>query len=317
MRYFIITILLIANCLFAKSQVGINTNTPKGVFNISTNGSTSSNGNLIMRVNSNGEANLILGNVDETLTENVSLFLNDPNKGLLLNNVSLKSIDDTETVPDPTNGMLVYNNNISDSSVSSLLSVSPGLYFNQDKFWRRLFTVVGSINTNTTAYIRDLGTISSASAIGTGNTYQPTTYITNIDTGAGAVSLYTRTPSSGNTEKGTSSFEIPESGNYVFIFRWYGHPYSRSTNIITDYNYYAYLFKTGETTPLCYTLVKPWLTSNFSTSFSIMTPPTLEKGDMIEIRIGQETLGTAAEWRLISHANTSANRTSLVFFKYK
>lgn len=307
----------IINCLSAQSQIGINTTFPKGIIDINSGNEESMNDDLIIKINSTGEANVIIGGADETsLTNNTSLALNDSTKGLLLNVVALQSTNDKATVPDPLNGMILYNTNTSDTEEKSdVFNVKPGLYFHQDNLWRRLYSTM-RISRNTVAYIRDLATVSNVSAIGVGNFYQPTKYITNIETGAGANTLYTRIPTTDNTEKGSSSFEVPESGSFVFIIRWYGHPYARTTPVITDYNYYAYIFKSGETTPLCYTLVKPWLTSNFSTSFSIMATPHLEKGDMIEIRIGQESSAQAAEWRLISHEKGLANRTSFVYFKY-
>lgn len=310
-------VISIINCLFVESQIGINTIAPKGIIDINTGSEDSIKDDVIIKINSTGEANVIIGGIDDTsLTDNTSLALNDSTKGLLLNVVSLKSTNDTVTIVDPLNGMIVYNTHASDTEeASDVFNVKPGLYFHQDNLWRRLYSTM-RISRNAVAYIRDLGTVSNVSAIGTDNFFQPTQYITDIETGAGATTLYTRLPSTDNTEKGSSSFEVPESGSFVFIIRWYGHPYARTTAVVTDYNYYAYIFKSGESTPLTYTLVKPWLTSNFSTSFSIMATPHLEKGDVIEIRIGQEDPAQAAEWRLISHEKGLANRTSFVYFKY-
>lgn len=152
------------NCFFAKSQVGINILNPQGLIDIKANKTTSTEDHFMIKVNSVGEASVIVGSID-SYPENASLVLNSSNKGLRLNDVSLKSIDDTETVPNPTDGMLVYNNNTSDpSEVSSLFSITPGVFFNQDKFWRRLYTVTSTGPTNGIAYVRDLATISKVSA---------------------------------------------------------------------------------------------------------------------------------------------------------
>ena len=318
MRSNFFIIFLVVGLLSANSQVGINMINPKGIINISAKNDALLSNDLIIKVNSSGEANIVLGG-DSQDTDNTSLALKETNKGLLLNRVALKSTDDQQTVPNSLDGMLIYNTNTSDpSEISNLFSVEPGVYFSQDKFWRRMYTVVSGISgEDKIAYIRDLGTtdINSSAYLRTDNPYQPTTRITNVETGAGAKLFYTRIPTTNNRTLGETAFEIPETGRFVFIFRWYGHPYSRTT-IIEDNDYYVYLFKSGDSKPLAYTLVKPWLASNFNTSFSIMSTPPLNKGDKIEILMGHISSSTSAEWRLISHGNTSANRTSFVYFKY-
>lgn len=107
--------LLTASLLPVFAQVGINTKFPQGVFNIDAKGDNLSASpttaqlanDVIINTSTDGKANMSLGG--KALNQ-AQLNLLSKNKGMGLNIVELLSVNDKVTVPNPVDGMIVYNN---------------------------------------------------------------------------------------------------------------------------------------------------------------------------------------------------------------
>ena len=276
------------------AQVGIGTTNPVGILNIDIlkNNSPIPTGSqlkddLIFRLNTNNEANLVIGG--EPLNKETSLELNAPDKALLLNRVALTDVSDINTVPSPRDGMMVYNTNAGGSGEEDVM---PGTYLNMNNEWMRLtdYTASGT------------STVSKIGAL-TGNVLA--TPVTNKTTGAGASQF----PLS-------QSIIINNAGRYVFSFRLYGG--MSITGQVCD-DYYLYLFrKTGSTEVLLsridMVVGKGSSNSAYNTYFPIMQTPYLNLNDEVIIKIGRRN--GAQNWTLRGSTNVNeANRTTFVYWK--
>lgn len=290
--YFLCLAFLLAGTCTA--QVGIGTTNPVGILNIDIlkNNSPIPTGSqlkddLIFRLNTNNEANLVIGG--EPLNKETSLELNAPDKALLLNRVALTDVSDINTVPSPRDGMMVYNTNAGGSGEEDVM---PGTYLNMNNEWMRLtdYTASGT------------STVSKIGAL-TGNV--SATPVTNKTTGAGASQF----PLS-------QSIIINNAGRYVFSFRLYGG--MSITGQVCD-DYYLYLFrKTGSTEVLLsridMVVGKGSSNSAYNTYFPIMQTPYLNLNDEVIIKIGRRN--GAQNWTLRGSTNVNeANRTTFVYWK--
>lgn len=120
------------------AQIGINTQNPRGVFHIDKKGNSGSFTNLeddiiISSDNANG-VNVSIGGLP---VPGASVALYSSTKGFLPNRVQLTSSVDVTTVPNPEEGMLVYNIAASGVYPNNTL---PGYYIYKGSKWLRLRT---------------------------------------------------------------------------------------------------------------------------------------------------------------------------------
>jgi hypothetical protein len=292
-RYIYILCLAVLSTGICTAQIGIGTVNPVGILNVDIlkNNSPTPTGSqlkddLIFRLNTNNEANLVIGG--EPLNKEASLELNAPDKALLLNKVALTSVEDSSTVPSPRDGMMVYNTNAGGSGEEDVM---PGTYLNMNKEWIRLADHIVS------------GT-STASKIGALTSNISATPVTNKATGAGATTFILN-----------QSIIINNAGRYVFSFRLYGG--MSITGQVCD-DYYLYLFKkTGATEVLLsridMVVGKGSSSSTNNTYFPIMQTPYLNLNDEVIIKIGRRN--GAQNWTLQGSATLIANRTTFVYWK--
>ncbi|MBF0577142.1 hypothetical protein [Dysgonomonas sp. GY617] len=119
-------------------QVGINTKDPIGLFHIdhlfNTSGSIGLLDDFIVADDGNGGVSAALGGIPSA---NASLSMNDPNQGFLLNRVKLTSTTDHTTVPNPVEGMLVFNT--ARMGVFPYNTI-PGIYLYNGSIWLKMET---------------------------------------------------------------------------------------------------------------------------------------------------------------------------------
>ena len=122
----------------AQAQVGINTKNPQGVFHIdplsNTVASTGILDDFIVANDGKGGISVALGGIPAA---NASLSMNDPNQGFLPNRVELTSVTDRTTVPNPVQGMLVYNTGRRGVFPDNTI---PGIYVYNGTKWLRMQT---------------------------------------------------------------------------------------------------------------------------------------------------------------------------------
>lgn len=121
-----------------QAQVGINTKSPQGIFHIdplsNTAGGVGLLDDFIVANDGKGGVSVALG---ATPSVNASLSMNDPNQGFLPNRVELTSVTDKTTVPNPVQGMIVYNTGRRGVFPDNTI---PGIYVYNGTKWLRMQT---------------------------------------------------------------------------------------------------------------------------------------------------------------------------------
>lgn len=214
-----------------------------------------------------------------TINTSAQLELADNNKAFLPNRVPLTSATDNVTVPNPVNGMMVYNT----ASVPAQ-GLSSGYYYWRDGSWNRLVDKIPQ----TTLNLRDLQTATTSSA-----------------------------NDANNTDKGAlmnfGTIVIPEDGSYAFTFRLYGTISPRPTTIGTSIFYYIALMS-GTTIKDSAEMDLVSGTGSVLT-YSITLGATFQAGQVVTFRLSNHP-SSAYPWALTSRPNTTAaNRTSMVWWK--
>ncbi len=120
------------------AQVGINTQSPLGIFHLDELGDTSGSSNIkddiIIASDGATGVNVSVGGLP---VKGASIALHSVNKGFVPNVVKLKSTQDISTVPNPTVGMVVYNAEASGVYPNNTLV---GYYLYNGTQWQRLRT---------------------------------------------------------------------------------------------------------------------------------------------------------------------------------
>ncbi|MFR9165932.1 MAG: hypothetical protein ACLVKO_06845 [Dysgonomonas sp.] len=234
----------------------------------------------------------------------IQLEMGGENSAFLPNRIALKSLDDLTTIPNPVDGMLIYN-----TTDNSALDLHPGIYYFGEGKWVSVFTseVVSTIE------YRDLS----------GN-FSPN----NTDTKAherpdNATTLSWKDPNN-PTLAASSYIEIPEDGSYAFSFRLYG---SHVTNGPLREVFYLWALRNNSTLaadrldvaelniPLAYEAT----TNKRNLSYTVTLTAICRKGEKIYFRVGIPNNYPACT--LIGNPKTSTsqdpvpNRTSMIFWK--
>ncbi|SHE40969.1 hypothetical protein SAMN05444362_101268 [Dysgonomonas macrotermitis] len=120
------------------AQVGINTQTPQGIFHIDNKGDTSGTTNMkddiVIASDGGSGVGMSIGGAPVT---GASIALHSEAKGFVPNRVKLTSALDITTVPSPVEGMVVYNTLASGIYPDNTL---PGYYSYNGSRWKRLRT---------------------------------------------------------------------------------------------------------------------------------------------------------------------------------
>lgn len=133
--------------------------------------------------------------------------------GFVPNKVALTGTNDLLTVPNPIDGMLIYN-----TTDNVTLGLTPSLYYFTDGEWIKLYTreVVSTIE------YRDLfgGSDTRPETIPNGGSFIPEDGSKAHENPDQASTMYWTDPTNPTTY-GSKTINIPEDGSYAFSFRFY------------------------------------------------------------------------------------------------
>ncbi len=278
--------------VYASSQVGINTLFPIGNFIIDTNGDnisatptpTQFKNDVVFSKSTDNEA--ILG-VGAMPYNSAQLYLNSNNKALGLNKVTLASSFDVVTVPNPTDGIVVYNKDA---------TIDDGVYFFSDTQW-------GKMATN----------IYAGSFINLLNLSSPDVVTKPITPAQLSAELYSTGVELKFVTKENGAIEILEDGAYSFNMHLSGYVSTGSSEFAY---YYVFLVNdTNHSVADSYTVaLRP--NSNAQQTASVFLNANFKKNDVVKIYVCHES-ETNRIWSLKSSAPGSNNlvRSYMVFWK--
>ena len=278
--------------VYASSQVGINTLFPIGNFIIDTNGDnisatptpTQLKNDVVFSKSTDNEA--ILG-VGAMPYNSAQLYLNSNNKALGLNKVTLASSFDVVTVPNPTDGIIVYNKDA---------TIDDGVYFFSDTQW-------GKMATN----------IYAGSFINLLNLSSPDVATKPITPAQLSAELYSTGVELKFVTKENGAIEILEDGAYSFNMHLSGYVSTGSSEFAY---YYVFLVNdTNHSVADSYTIaLRP--NSNAQQTASVFLNANFKKNDVVKIYVCHES-ETNRIWSLKSSAPGSNNlvRSYMVFWK--
>lgn len=289
----IFIVLMFWGCsVYASSQVGINTLFPIGNFIIDTNGDnisatptpTQFKNDVVFSKSTDNEA--ILG-VGAMPYNSAQLYLNSNNKALGLNKVTLASSFDVVTVPNPTDGIVVYNKDA---------TIDDGVYFFSDTQW-------GKMATN----------IYAGSFINLLNLSSPDVVTKPITPAQLSAELYSTGVELKFVTKENGAIEILEDGAYSFNMHLSGYVSTGSSEFAY---YYVFLVNdTNHSVADSYTVaLRP--NSNAQQTASVFLNANFKKNDVVKIYVCHES-ETNRIWSLKSSAPGSNNlvRSYMVFWK--
>lgn len=310
-----ILVLLIAclNILCIHAQIGIKTQNPKGILHIDGLGNNPKNGAIsniqklddLVILPSGGSMNVGIGTIPEN-NSNAQLELGAVNSAFLPNRVALSDILDKTTVPDPEDGMIVYN-------TTNNLSMQPGLYSYYGNKWNKLLIkdVVSVIE------YRDLW-VGGTSSSGAGSA-APTENTKAYENPQYSAPLYWADPTTGI--KAQQYIILPETGSYAFSFRMY---MQQSNNAVNRAVMYLWAMKgnsvsTADVYDVAELNVPTYSESNADhrrMTVSVTLAVTGKKGDQVCIRWGAPSSRTWPHGNLIANPlKIVPQKTSLIFWK--
>lgn len=293
MKYTLIALIALLATTSIHAQIAINTETLTGLFNVSGSVNNTITDDLIVDVDSSGK-DVVLG-LGAKPIDQAQVYLSNSTKAFIPNKVALSSSIDLTTVPNPTEGMLVFNTNVTTANNR----VQKGLYEFVDGKWQYLFL---------SSYIGGR--------------------VNRLDLKANHV-----TSQKGSSQFGTASdnmafddIVIKEAGAYAFSFRLYGgislapgghfetNGYDRGT-------FYIWLIKGNGNTPVDVAELNPVLYQNTSTTYSVILGGQFNVGDIVKIRLftfpvpNWTFLWTLYARPIVDGADPRADRTSLIYWK--
>lgn len=290
-KIFIILMLLVCS-IHAFSQVGINTRFPIGHFIIDSKGDNVSviptsdqlRNDVILDVSTDNEAILSVGAMPYNSAQ---LYLGANNKALGLNRVTLASSFDVGTVPNPTDGTVVYNKDA---------SMEDGVYFFSDTQW-------GKMSTN----------IYAGSFINLLNLSSPDVVTKPISPAQLSAELYSAGAELKFVTKENGAIEILEDGAYSFNMHLSGYVSAGSSEFAY---YYVFLVNaTNHSVVDSYTVA---LRPNINTqqTASVFLNANFKKNDAVRIYICHESI-TDRIWTLKSSApgSTDLVRSYMIFWR--
>lgn len=316
-----ITIFLIAcfSVSYIQAQVGIKTNNPKGALHIDGKGDNPESGTIsnaqikndLCIDSSLGSMNVGIGAIPKD-DSNIQLELGGNSSAFLPNRVALTGVSDKNTVSDPVDGMIVYN---TQSTGSGSEEVSPGLYtFFNDKWNAVLTKDIASVIER-----RDLW-------VSSGNYIQPTLNADAHSTPSQSTILTWANPEDGNINQ--SAITLPETGSYVFSFRFYMNQSANAGSNLYRGILYLWALK-GDEFPSSQNSLPTGVTVEdgaeinlvaFSTKSQMTATLTLtasgNKGDKISFRIGApKSSKICTFYPIAAPLQITPLKTSLIFWK--
>lgn len=260
----------IFNVGLAQAQVGINTQSPQGVFHIDVKGNTSGVTNIsddmIVQLSGTG-VSVGLGGLPQS---NASLTLHSQNKGFQTTSVKLKNTLDITTVPNSEEGMIVYNDNETTDQYPN--DVTRGLYLFIDNKWALIKT---REYTGIPSFLTLPSDFAMGSASGMGSQAVNATKMDFRPTGATNIQI---------KEKGAYAFSLR---TFLFIYT----PLSGTPNITRGV---YYIFLMGKLENSSTWVVKdlaemnpPMYRTTNESSYSITVGANFEVNEIAEIRIAR------------------------------
>lgn len=318
MKIKIISLLIAAiSILHLHAQVGIKTENPKGALHIDGKGDNPQNGIIpdtqkkddLSVHYSSGSMNIGIGTIPEDNSA-AQLELGGTASAFLPNRVALTGISDIVTVPNPEDGMIVYN-----TTKNAGAGLAAGLYTFYNNKWNEILTKeVASVIER-----RDLW-------VASGNRVQPVTNSKAHERPARSTILLWADPATGSTNQ--PFITLPETGSYVFSFRFY---MDQSANASSNrYRSLLYLwalkgnnnFASADNLPSGVTVEDGAEINMIAYSGSSQLTATLtltasgNKGDKISFRIGATTTsGIYTGYPRAAALQMVPSRTSLLFWK--
>lgn len=312
-----IIILLIAglNILYLHGQVGINTENPKGALHIDGLGNTPASG-VIPKVqksddlsihSSSGSMNVGIGTIPEDAS-GAQLELGGVNSAFLPNRVALLDILDKVTVPDPEDGMIVYN-----TTTNLAIGLMPGLYSYYGGKWNRILEkdVVSVIE------YRDLWV---GAATGNGNgTFTPGSHADAYLDPSRCSTMFWMDPATG--VRNQQYITLSETGSYAFTFRFY---LIQSANGTGRALLYLWAMQGNNTTQanvydvaeLNFPAFAESSVANRRMTATVTLSVTGNKGDQVCFRLGRTTTsGIRYGSPVAAPGQIIGQKTSLIFWK--
>ncbi|NDW09795.1 hypothetical protein D0T56_09040 [Dysgonomonas sp. 520] len=291
----------------AYGQVGVNTESPQGVFHIDAQKNTNGNTNVAddVIVNSSGNVGVgtnnplqklhVTGNsyvsgiskigAGTTFNNSAQVELSDANKGLLLNRVALTAANVKAPVTNAVAGMMVYN-------TTSNAQVTPGIYYWNGVNWIRMVTEIPKSTLNLLNLVENVATTDGGTD------------------GSGGVLLKF------NDE---GYIEIPEDGSYAFSFRLYGKINDIPVNYLAAY--YLTVWVNGSIVDIAEIDIyggEKRLASNNNWipayTYSIVVGCDVKAGEKVSFKLSHSE-NTSYPWTLQYSLQNSANRTSMIWWK--
>lgn len=278
------------------SQVGINTNNPRGVFHIDGNGDNASTptvaqlkNDLIAKVDANGEMYVNMGSEGHTSSQ---FGLYDTNKALGLNRVALTSTTDITTVPSPGKGLFVYDNNTN------------YMYYYSGYMWLR---IEDTPYENTSVRTYNLLTNDAATPTNPNQSIQVFSKAhTPNGTADGALMKFTS----------TGTIPIDEKGSYGFSIRLYGGP-GAFTPTPANKTYYVYMTKAGSNSILDCIQIDLYAYTGRPISYTATFYADLEANDEVCFYWAHNQATTTTCYLVVAASGAvNANRTSLLYWKF-
>lgn len=291
-KYSLITFIVLFITIHTHAQIGVNIEAPIGIFNASGTKADVSD-DLIVDVDSQ-KKDVVVG-LGAKPIDQAQVYLSNANKAFIPNKVSLTSTMDITTVPNPKDGMLVFNTNIT----TGTNRVQKGLYEFIGGKWQYLFL---------------------SSFVG-GKANQ-------LDLKTGHV-----TPQRVSTDFGVAAdnmafddIVIKEAGAYAFSFRLYGYislaPGGHfETNGFDRGTFYIWLIKGNGNVAMDVAELNPVLYQNSTTTYSVTLGGQFNVGDIVKIRLfaypvtNWTFIWTLSGNPIVSGVDPRADRTSLIYWK--
>lgn len=279
MKIFFITILCISAC-FMDAQVLINRDATRTQFVLnSANQFEISTNNYNQAVWSIGKA--------VSVSSSAQLELASANKAFLLNRVKLTSVQDKTTIPNPKEGMLVYNTNTGGTYPDNVI---PGLFYMSEGLWWRISDI--DPQSSQGIYMLDLQSHTRSSSVASASAQSQWANATVLPVG---------------------NITINNTGTYTFSIRLYGNTsytggaYQRGVG-------YLYLVKNGTSLIDFQEVVIPFSYNGAVITYTlVLMSPVLNVGDQITLRLA--TPSGSPTINLISHPGLRADKTSLIYWK--
>lgn len=294
-----ISLVILSSFFFSllQAQVGINTKNPQGIFNVDSKGNNPDTGvasslemldDVVVDINSASGINVSVGG-KVPVNSSAQLALLDPNKAILLNRVALTGLRDITTIPNPSEGMLVYNTSTAGSFPDN---ITPGYHYFDGAVWYKW--MYGKVGSELSQHDL-LENCSSGPVVGLNDVNAPmSATLANFGT-----------------------IQIKEKGVYIFSLRLYGISTPNSSGayptIFTRTVAYLYMMKNGSTKLDSMEINVPYSGGGSAHTATITLQTLLDKDDIVTFRFAH--VATRYGWQLISNAGLRANKTSLIYWK--